>query len=61
MNRTPLIVITFASIALTACPKDPPPSDPVPADCKGGSACVDQPAPEGPPPIGSQAPGPETR
>lgn len=52
--------LALALLLVTGCPK--PPSDPVPADCKKpGQACAEPPAPEGPPPIGSQSPGPETR
>lgn len=54
--------VPFTLLALlSACPKPPP--EPVPADeCKKpGQQCAEPPAPEGPPPVGSQAPGPETR
>lgn len=56
------VFLTSTPLAATGCPK-PAPGDPAPADdCKkDGQACVDQPHHEGPPPIGSQSPGPEAK
>ena len=49
------MILMTSPVLLAACPKQPP--DPVPADCKKpGQACADQPAPEGPPPIGGNTP-----
>lgn len=43
------------ALAAAGCPKPPP--DPVPAECKKpGQACAGEPAPEGPPPVGTQVP-----
>lgn len=45
-------------LIISACPKPPP--DPVPADCKKpGQACAEPPAPEAPPPIGTNPPAPK--
>jgi len=56
-SRTRIILLALATLA--ACPK-PIPDDPVPADCKKpGQACADPPAPEAPPPIGSNSPPPK--
>lgn len=55
------ILLALSPLALAGCPKEPP-SDPVPADCtKPGQACAGKPAPEGPPRVGTQSPGPEVR
>jgi hypothetical protein len=51
-----LSLAVFGALSLPGCPKPPP--DPVPADeCKKqGQACADNPATEGPPPVGSNVP-----
>lgn len=55
------VFLSSAPTTLTGCPK-PQPGDPEPAGCKkDGQACVDQPHHDGPPPIGSQSPGPEAK
>jgi len=50
------LALIVTSLTLAGCPKPPP--DPVPADeCKKeGQACADNPATEGPPPVGSNVP-----
>ena len=51
-----LAAASLAGSMLTACPKDPPPDEPVPAGCKPPNHCADQ---EGPPPIGTNPPAPK--
>lgn len=55
VTARPILLVSLAML-VGGCPKPPP--DPVPADkCdKPGQACADEPAPEGPPPVGSQVP-----
>lgn len=58
MVLDPRVVALSATLAAGAgCPK-PQPGPPQPADeCKkSGQACADNPAEEGPPPVGSQTP-----
>lgn len=56
-TQTKLFLATIAALPLTGCPK-PQPGPPQPADeCKkSGQACADNPAEEGPPPVGTPSP-----